>query len=130
LSNANVILNGASIQVINQTSSAQQVNSSAGNPTFSATYVYYNAYENIGTSPATLTLPDTTVWVAWVKNLSATANLTVTPTPVAGGTPLGYILVPGGVWAYWNPAKTAGGLSAISLTASALATPVEVLLAA
>lgn len=129
MANASVILNGASIQVISSSDSSQLVSSSAGNPTLTATEVFYNAYVAVGTGSTSLTLPATTVWVVWVRNLSTAATLSVTPTPASGGSPLTYILPPGGVFAYWCPSEGSGGINAVSLQGSA-SLSAEVLLAA
>lgn len=129
--NITVTLQGASVQVVDNTTSDFAVNSPIGQIDLSGTSAVYTKYALFTTTPLALPLGAATIWVAYVKNLSATATLSVKPTPVAGGTPLNYVLPPGGVWLYWCPVETSGGLSGLTLTSSVVApgSPAEVLVA-
>lgn len=87
----------------------------------------------IGTSPVTVTLPGTPVQGAFIQNLSAVAHtlLTVTWTPQGGASAAIQVLAPSGVLFFLNPTtETGGGISALSLVASAASTPVQYLLIA
>ena len=75
-----------------------------------------------------VTLPGSgTVFVAYVKNLQGAGNITVSFTPVGAGAASSFLLLPGGVFIYFLPATTGGGISALSTTA---ATSSEVYVAA
>lgn len=131
MSNLNVQLSGAVIQVVDNTGAITRASSLVGTLLTQATAAMYDAYFQVGTSPISMALPATTIWVAFVRNQSLTATVTVTVTPTGQATSA-IILVPGAVYMYWAPysaAPATGGITALSLTASALATPVEILLA-
>lgn len=131
--NLNVQVSGASLQIIDNTGNVQRVNSPLSTLTAQVTASFYEPYLQIGVGNTSLTLPATTIWVAYVRNLSGANNVTVTCTPAGGAAWVnGIILVPTAVFMYWaafssNPA--AGGVTAITLTASGANTPVEVMLA-
>lgn len=63
-----------------------------------------------------------------VKNLDATNNITVTYTPVGGGSST-LVLVPGGVFIYFQPSEGAGGITILSLQSSSGTISAEVLIA-
>jgi hypothetical protein len=131
MSNVNVQLTATALQVIDNTGTVTRVNTPVAALVAALTAASYTDYYIVGTSPTGLGLPSpgvTAFQFAWIKNNHAVNTVTVTPTPVAGGTPLGYIIQPGGVFFYANPATTAGGLSAITLVASGASTPCELLL--
>lgn len=98
------------------------------NPALNATVVFYDPFFQAGAAPTTVNLPAATVWVVYVKNLDAAANLTVTFTPTGGGAET-VVLVPGGVFLYFQPTEGAGGITALTLTASAGTINTEVLVA-
>lgn len=93
------------------------------NPTLLAATVFYDPFFAGGA----VSLPAATVFLVYVKNLSATVNTTVAFTPVGAGVASSLLLLPGGLFLYFLPAETGGGISALSLTA---ATSTEVLVAA
>lgn len=93
------------------------------NPTLLAGTVFYDPFFAGGA----VSLPAATVFLVYVKNLSATVNTTVGFTPVGAGVASSLLLLPGGLFLYFLPAETGGGISALSLTA---ATTTEVLVAA
>jgi len=133
MANISVLLNSASIQVLDQTTNLFRLNSVVGTVTLQATASFYDAYLQAAAGAGTvLALPAATVWVVYVKNLHATQNLTVQLT-VAGGVQISAanspILVPGGVFMYWNPAEAAGGITGVTLVGSGASTSAEVLLA-
>ena len=136
--NLNVILSGATVQVVNTLDSSTRVNASAGNPTLGATVATYYDFMPIASGGGTvITLPNTTVYVVYVRNLggqnsSPSGNISV-EFQVTGGSlvaaPNCPIVQPGGVFAYWETQETAGGVIALTLIASVNLTPVELLLA-
>lgn len=139
MANLNVILSGATIQVVNTVDSTTRVNSAQGNPTLPAAEDFYNLFFPIAAGGGTvITLPAATVWVAHVRNLGGingtpAGNITVRFT-ATGGAQIAVadspIIVPNGVFSYWNPTEGAGGLTGLTLIASVASTPVEILLAA
>jgi hypothetical protein len=133
VANINVVLNSASIQVLDLTTNLFRLNSTVGTVTLAATTSFYDAYFLAGTGAGTVvTLPAATVWVVYVKNLHATQNVTVQLT-VAGGAQISAanspIVVPGGVFMYWNPSEGAGGVTGVTLIGSGASTTCEVLAA-
>lgn len=138
-SNLNVILSGATLQVVNTTDSTTRVNSSLGNPTLGGSESTYIDFLPIATTPGTtITLPAATIWCLSVRNLgginaSPSGNIQVQLT-VTGGVQFAAasspLILPNGVFVYWNPAETAGGITAVTLIASVANTPVEILMAA
>lgn len=138
-SNLNIIMSGATIQVINNVDSSTRVNSSLGNPTLAGAESTYIDFLPIATGVGTvLTLPAATIWVLCVRNLgginaSPSGNIQVQLT-VTGGAQIALasspMIIPNGVFAYWNTAETAGGITAVTLVASVANTPVEILMAA
>lgn len=134
-----LILNGATIQVVNSSDSTTRVNSSLGNPTLAGNESTYIDFLPVAIGAGTtLSLPAATIWVLVIRNLGGisgtpSGNITVQLT-VAGGAQIASasspIILPSGVFAYWNTAETAGGITAVTLIASVASTPVEVLMAA
>jgi hypothetical protein len=110
--NLSVVLSG-SISITDTTLSPSPtiVSRSLNNPSFAATTDYANSFF---VSPGAVTLPAATIFVAYVKNLNATGNITVTWTPV-GGAPQSFILLPGCLFIYFLTAGTGGGITALSL---------------
>ena len=110
--------------------SPQIVIRSLNNPTFAAVVESYLPFAQVvNPTTLTITLPAATVFVAYVKNLSAAGNLTVNFTPTGGATQ-NCLLIPGGVFLYMQPATTAGGITAMSLASSAGTISAEILTAA
>ena len=134
MSNVNVLLDAASVQIIDLATNTYRVNTGIGTVTLTASNALYGEYTTVPVSPGIpLSLPDTTVWVVYIKNLSATANITV-QIQAAGGTLASAanspILVPGAVYIYWSPSESAGGITGVTLISSSGNAPVEVLVAA
>ena len=134
MANISVILNSASIQVLDQSTNLFRINGPIGTVTLAGTSSFYDAYFQAPVSPGTvLALPAATIWVVYVKNLHATLNLQVL-FAVTGGVLLtaanSPLLVPGAVFMYWCPAEAAGGITAVTLIGSGANTSCEVLLAA
>ena len=73
-------------------------------------------------------LPAAICWIGYVKNLDAATNLTVNWTPVSGSAQ-NFVLVPGGLFIYFQPTEAAGGFSAMTLTAAAGTISAEVFVA-
>jgi hypothetical protein len=104
------------------------VSRSFQNPTLAATVLFYDPFFQAANTGSAVTLPAATCWVAWVKNLDAAANLTVAWTPT-GQASSSMILVPGGIFQYFQPTEVAGGFTAMTLTASAGTINTEVFIA-
>ena len=87
----------------------------------------------VPTSPTSISLPATTIYFVYVRNLGAN-NVTLSYTPT-GGSSTSLVLLPtgsniGGIFLYGLSAETAGGITAMSLQASTATTPVEYFLGA
>lgn len=82
---------------------------------------------SIGTSPTTITLPASPCQFLYIKNLSASASVTVTWTPNGGSSNIVATLEPNGALFYINT-STGAGITALSATASIASTPVEYIL--
>src|SRR5579859_1448845 len=104
------------------------VSRSLNNPTLAATVTFYDPFFQAAAGGSAVTLPAATVWVVYVKNLDLAANLTVAFTP-AGGASETCLLVPGGLFLYFQPSEGAGGITALTLTSSAGTINTEVFLA-
>lgn len=133
MANINVNLAQASLQVLDLTTNLFRVNDLLGNIVLPATGVFYDAYFQAASGAGTVVnLPAATAWFAVVKNLSATATLTVQHT-AQGGTQVSaansLVLQPGGIWMYVNPVETANGLTGLTLVGSATC-PAVVMVAA
>jgi hypothetical protein len=116
------------------TPSPQIVQRSLNNPTLNATSSYYDPFFQTVNGTVVVPLPAATVWLVYVRNLSNTGPMTVNFTP-AGGASQNLVLVQGptagngGYFIYHQPAETAGGITALSITAVAVL-PACVLVAA
>jgi hypothetical protein len=138
-SNLNVTLNGAVMQVVQTTDSTTRVNASLNNPSLPASESTYIDYLPIATGAGTIVpLPAATVWVFAMRNLGGinstpAGNISVL-IQVAGGALTAIanspIVLPNGVFLYWQQAETAGGIIAVTLVASVANTPAELLMAA
>lgn len=82
---------------------------------------------SVGTSPTSIGLPISPTQVIYIKNLHATNTLTVTWTPQGGASNVVITLQPGGLILLNEPNVTSG-ISALSLTASGVSTPVDYVL--
>lgn len=78
----------------------------------------------VGTGVTPLTLPLSPINFLYIKNLSGAATLTVTWTPNAGVSAVVLTLQPGAYIHFAEPAA-GGGVTAVSVQASALSTPIE-----
>jgi hypothetical protein len=127
--NLSVVLN-ATLSVTDTTlaPSPTIVSRSFNNPTLAATVSFYDPFFQAAAAGSAVTLPAATVWIVYVKNLDGAANLTVTFTPVGGGAET-CLLVPGGIFLYYQPTEGAGGITALSLTSSAGTISTEVFVA-
>jgi len=80
----------------------------------------------LGTTPTVVTLPANPTQLLYARNLSPTATITFTWTPVGSTSAEIMILQPGGVLFFFNPAN---GITALTVTASAANIPVDYVLA-
>jgi len=134
-SNLNVQLAGAYLQVQDNTASIIRVNSPVATVVGQVVASFYDSYFAVPSpGPVALALPATTVWLLFIRNISATNTISITLTPAGGSAWASpYVIVPNGVFITMasfasNPA--AGGFTAASIGASGASTFVEVLLAA
>lgn len=81
----------------------------------------------IGTSPTTITLPGSPTNFVYLKNLSTSATLSVTWTPNGGASNVVVTLEPTS-FIILDESITAAGITALSVTASAITTPIEYIL--
>lgn len=109
--------------------SPQIITRSLNNPTLAGTVCFYDPFFQASNAGSAVTLPAATCWVAFVKNLDAAANLTVAWTAIGAAGSSSMLLVPGGVFLYFQPTEGAGGFTAMTLTASAGTINTEVLIA-
>lgn len=105
--------------------SPQIIQRSLNNPTLAATTEFYDPFFQTSNGTKVVTLPAATVWSVYVRNLSNTGPITVNYTP-SGGISTSIVLVQGatagngGIFIYHQPAETSGGITALSLTATAI----------
>lgn len=110
--------------------SPQIITRSLNNPTNAATtVVFYDPFFQAPAAGLAVTLPASPSFIAYVKNLDAAANLTVAWTAVGAAGSSTMVLVPGGIFIYFQPSEAAGGFTAMTLTASAGTINTEVLIA-
>jgi hypothetical protein len=83
----------------------------------------------IGTSPTSITLPGSPTNFVYIKNLSTTNTLTITWTPNGGASNVVITLEPSSL-KILNESVTGAGITALSVTASSAATPIEYVLVA
>ena len=138
MANLAVTLSGATIQVINSADSSVRVNSSWASPSLSASVETYIDFLPVTVGALALTLPAATIWVFGLRNLGGingtpAGNITVQYQVTGGALPTtanSPIVLPNGIFAYWQTTETAGGIVAVTLTASIANTPVELIMAA
>lgn len=109
--------------------SATIVTRNLNNPQLAGTVVYYDPFFQVAAAGSVVNLPAATCWMAYIKNLDAAANITVSWTAVGAAGASTFLLVPGGVFIYLQPTEGAGGFTALTLTASAGTINSEVLVA-
>jgi hypothetical protein len=105
--------------------SPQIITRQLNNPSLAATTEYYDPFFQTINGTKVVPLPAATVWLVYVRNLSNTTNITVNHTPT-GQPSSSSILVAGatagngGIFLYFQPAETAGGITALTITCSAV----------
>lgn len=103
-------------------------------PVLNVTALYYEPYFQVPNGTATVNLPAATVYLVYVRNLSSSTNITLNYTP-SGGSTTSVVLVSGtaagagSIFLLMGAAETSGGVTSVSLTATAI-TPAEVLVGA
>lgn len=86
---------------------------------------------SVPNSAQSVTLTPATIFGMYIRNLSATASVQVTATPTGGSSAVIGVISPGGIFLVASPAAGSApvtatpGYTAVSLFASAAATPVE-----
>lgn len=128
--NLSIVLS-ASLLVTDTTVSPnpQIIQRSYNSPTLAATVSFYDPFFQAAAGGSAVTLPAATCWVLHIKNLDAAANLTVAWTAVGAAGSSTMLLVPGGIFDYFQPSEGAGGFTALTLTASAGTINTEVFVA-
>lgn len=111
------------------------ISRSLNTPTLNLANCSYLPYTLVPSGTLTLALPDTTIWLLYVRNLSNTNNITLNYTPTGGSSTsvvllLGASTGTGGFFVYMQPAESAGGITAVSLTGTAANTPADVIMGA
>lgn len=129
--NLSVLLTGT-VSVADTTLSPSPtiITRSLNNPTLVATASFYDPFFQAAAAGSAVSLPSSPVFSVYVKNLSGATNITVGFTPVGAGGASSLLLLPGGVFIYFLPAETAGGIAALTLTGAGSTVPAEVLVAA
>lgn len=84
----------------------------------------YSQSQLVGTSPTSLSLPLSPAQFLYIKNLSPTATVTVTWTPTGGASNVVLTLQPGAMIVYVE-SNTTSGITALSVTANTVSTPIE-----
>lgn len=102
------------------------VNYDIGNPQQSATAELFEPFFQATTGGVSVPLTGSPVFTVFVQNLHASALLRVTVTPT-GQAAQPYTIGPGGVWIYFDPLETGGGITAITLAGIASTVPAAVL---
>jgi len=130
-SNLSTVLS-ASIVVSDATLSPppQIVVRSLNSPTLAGTTVFYDPFLQAASGGTTVTLPAATCFIGYVKNLSSATNLTVAWTAVGASGSSSMLLLPGGVFIYFQPATSGGGFTAMTVTAASGTCSCEVLVGA
>lgn len=101
------------------------------NPTLNGTSVFYDPFLQAASGGTAITLPAATCFIGYVKNLnSGSTNLTVAWTAIGASGSSTMLLLPGGVFIYFQPATGGGGFTAMTVTASAGTCSCEVLVGA
>jgi hypothetical protein len=128
--NISVLLNATlSATDTTLTPSATIVTRNLNNPTLAATVVFYDPFFQASNGGSAVTLPAATCWIAYVKNLDATTNLTVAWTAVGASGSSTMLIVPGGIFLYMQPSEGSGGFTALTLTSATGTINTEVLVA-
>src|SRR6266850_637778 len=105
--------------------SPQIIQRSLNNATLNATNSFYDPFFQTINGTKTVNLPGATVWCVYVRNLSNTSPITVNFTPT-GQPACSIVLIAGatagngGVFVYHQPAETSGGITALTITATAI----------
>lgn len=130
-----VLLSGLlSVTDTTLTPSPEIVNRQLNDPVLPVTSMFFDPFFQTIIGTRTVNLPAATVWAVYVRNLSGSGNMTVNFTPT-GGSSQNLVLVAGltagagGIFLYLQPAESAGGITALTITAAA-ALPACVLVAA
>lgn len=126
MANLSIILQAQLVTIDTTLSpSPQIVTRSLNNPTLAATSEFYDPFFQTINGTRVVSLPAATVYVVYVRNLDNAANITVNYTPL-GGASTSLVLVPGatagngGIFLYFQTAESAGGITALSITATAI----------
>ena len=129
--NINSIL-GITLVGVNVAQNQTTVNISLQGITLPTTECFYNQFFQVLTTGSAVTLPSGKAYVVYVRNLGGN-NITIAYTPT-GGSSASAVLTPvtggfGGVFMLYETAESAGGITALSLTAVGSTTPAEVYVA-
>lgn len=135
MANLNAQLAGANLQLIDNATSVQRVNSPVATIVAQLAAAFYDPYFLVTNgAPTSVTLPGATVWNISIKNLSGTNTVSIVLTPTGGAAWASpYVLVPNGIFltmATFASNPGTGGFTALSLGSSGANTFAEVYLAA
>lgn len=95
---------------------------------FSGTTFSYDQTLTVGTSPVAVSLPSSSAQAVFIQNTSTTATVAVTWTK-NGGSSQAILTLDPGAFIFFIENTTSNGITALSLTASAVSTPVSLVLA-
>ena len=126
MANINVTFTG-SLSAVEVTSGLSLV-ARALSVVFPSTDILYGPYLQATTTGTAVAFSGGTAHFVVVIN-QGTTNLTVAFTPAGGGAASSIILQPGEVFLYGQTVVTAGGITALTLTAATSTQPCEVLVA-
>lgn len=126
MANLNIILQAQWVTTDTTLSpSPQTITRQLNNPTLAATQQYYETFFQTIVGTKAIPLPAATVWLLYVRNLDNATNITLNYTP-SGGASTSVVLLAGptpgngGLFIYFQPAETAGGITAASITSTAI----------
>ena len=133
MSNLNAQLLNATLTLSAPTITGNLVSSSAANPSAKAMAAFYEAYRQTSTTPDSVSIPVSPFYVVYIRNLSASADLSVTLTPAGGSAWASPVIInPAGIFTVfqnYTTTPTTGGFTALTLLSSSGICPCEVFLA-
>jgi hypothetical protein len=122
--NVNIVA-AVSLQAVDATAAVTVVNRIVNGIQLAGTGYFYNDWMQVTVGGVGVGLPNIPVWSVYIRNLGSN-NINLTFQPVGGSTTSPIVILPNGFFWYHQTAESAGGISAITLTAIGSTTPAEV----